>query len=248
MPPPTTTAAHQPDTTAGRRLRLALVAGVVLAALLVGPRIVDAIPRFTAWVDGLGALGAVAFVAAYVVVVVAFVPASLLTIAAGAVFGLARGVPLVLVGASIGATLAFLLSRHAARDAVERRLARRPKLAAVMDAVSRDGRRIVFLLRLSPLVPFNVLNYALGATRLRLADFLVTLAGIVPGTVLYVYYGAVAGSLAAAAGGAERSTADWVLLGAGLVATLIASLLVARAARRALASATDVPDREPTDA
>ena len=226
----------------GRVARLLLLAAVVVGLLVFGRRAVAAIPQFTAWVDGLGALGAIAFVLAYVAVTVALVPASLLTLAAGAVFGLARGVPLVLVGASLGATAAFLVSRYAARDAVERRLARRPKLGAVMDAVSRDGRRIALLLRLSPLVPFGVLNYALGVTRLRLADFVVALVGIVPGTVLYVYYGTVAGSLAEAAGGDGRSAAEWALLAAGLVATLLATLLVTRAARRALASATATPE------
>ena len=218
--------------------RVLVVAAIVAVVVLFGRQAADAIPRFAAWVDGLGALGALAFVLAYVVVTVALVPASLLTLAAGAVFGLARGIPLVLAGAAIGATAAFLLSRYALRDAVERRRARRPRLAAVMDAVSRDGRRIAFLLRLSPVVPFGLLNYALGATRLRLADFVVALAGIVPGTALYVYYGRVAGSLAAAAAGDGRSATEWALLGAGLLATLLATLLVTRAARRALASAT----------
>lgn len=241
MPPSPAVPAAAAAPTSGRGtrvVRLAFLAALVVAAVVFGPRVVDAIPHFTAWVDGLGALGAAAFVLAYVVVTVALVPASLLTLAAGAVFGLARGIPLVLLGASIGATLAFLLSRHAVRDMVERRLASRPRLAAVMDAVSRDGRRIAFLLRLSPVVPFGLLNYALGATRLRLPDFLIALVGIVPGTVLYVYYGTVAGSLAAAAAGEGRGTAQWVLLGAGLAATLLATVLVTRAARRALATAT----------
>jgi uncharacterized membrane protein YdjX (TVP38/TMEM64 family) len=214
-----------------------LVVAVVAALLLGGRRAAEAIPHFAAWVQGLGALGALAFVLAYVVVTVALVPASLLTLAAGAVYGVARGIPLVLVGASLGATAAFLLSRHALRGVVERRLADRPRLAAVMDAVSRDGRRIAFLLRLSPVVPFGLLNYALGATRLRLADHVVALVGIVPGTALYVYYGAVAGSLAEAAAGGRRSPAEWALLGAGLLATLVATVLASRAARRALAEA-----------
>lgn len=240
MPSPAAAPAPPPDARPGRTARLvriALVVALVVAVLLFGRRGAEAIPQFAAWMEGLGALGAVAFVLAYVVVTVALVPASLLTLAAGAVYGLARGIPLVLAGATLGATAAFLLSRYALRDAVERRLARRPRLAAVMDAVSRDGRRIAFLLRLSPAVPFGLLNYALGATRLRLADFVVALAGIVPGTALYVYYGTVAGSLAEAAGGERRSAADWVLLGAGLAATLLATLLVGRAARRALADA-----------
>lgn len=240
--PPSTAPSIQPSAARrGRLVRVALLAAIVLAAVLFGRRAAAAIPQFAAWVEGLGALGAVAFVLAYVVVTVALVPASLLTLAAGAVYGLARGIPLVLAGASLGATAAFLLSRYAVRDAVERRLAGRPRLAAVMDAVSRDGRRIAFLLRLSPVVPFGLLNYALGATRLRLADYVVALAGIVPGTALYVYYGTVAGSLAEAAAGEGRSAAEWALLGAGLAATLLATLLVTRAARRALRGVGEAP-------
>ncbi len=244
MPSPTAPALPPADPPSGRaRLvaRLLLVAAVAAAALAFGPRAAAAIPQFAAWVEGLGAVGAAAFVLAYVVVTVSLVPASLLTLAAGAVYGLARGIPLVLAGAALGATAAFLLSRYALRDAVERRLASRPRLAAVMDAVSRDGRRIAFLLRLSPAVPFGLLNYALGATRLRLADFVVALVGIVPGTSLFVYYGAVAGSIAEAAAGEGRSAAEWALLGAGLVATLLATVLVSRAARRALAAARVAP-------
>lgn len=231
---------------ASRRVWLARAAALLLVvALLVtaGGRLAALVPAFAAWVEGLGAWGGAAFVVGYALACVAFVPASLLTLAAGAVFGLAKGVALVLAGATLGATAAFLLARYVLRGAVERRLRQDPRLAAIDGAVAGDGRRIVLLLRLSPAVPFSALNYALGVTRVRLADYLVAMVGIVPGTTLYVYYGRVAGTVAAAAGGAEvaRGPADLALLGLGLLATIAVTVLVTRAARRALAGSAAAP-------
>jgi uncharacterized membrane protein YdjX (TVP38/TMEM64 family) len=221
-------------------VRLALAAAVLVALLAAGRQAAALVPAFTAWVDGLGPWAAVAFVLGYALACVAFVPASLLTLAAGATFGLVQGVALVAAGATLGAAASFLLARHGARAFVERRLARDPRLAAIDRAVASDGRRIVFLLRLSPVFPFGLLNYALGVTRLAFADFLVAMVGILPGTTLYVYAGKAAGDVALAASGAapERGPAAWALLAAGLVATAAVAFLVTRAARRALADTT----------
>jgi uncharacterized membrane protein YdjX (TVP38/TMEM64 family) len=171
--------------------------------------------------------------------VVAFVPASLLTLAAGAVFGVARGTLLVAAGATLGASAAFLLARYAARDAVARRLADRPRFAALDRAVGAEGRKLVFLLRLSPVFPFGLLNYALGLTRVRFVDYLIASVGMLPGTLLYVYSGKVAGDVATLAAGAAppRGTAHYVVLGLGLVATALVTMRVTRLARRALADA-----------
>ena len=208
----------------------------VAAIVILGRVAADAIPAFSAWVDRLGILGAVAFVAGYAVACVLFVPASLLTIAAGAIFGPGLGIALVLAGATLGAAASFLIARYVARDAVKRRLARYPRLAALDEIVGSDGRRIVLLMRLSPVFPFGALNYALGLTRLRLADFLVAMIGIVPGTALYVYSGTVAGVVVGAAGATapERGIAYYAVLALGLVATLVVTVLITRAARRAL--------------
>jgi uncharacterized membrane protein YdjX (TVP38/TMEM64 family) len=198
------------------------------------------VPRFAQAVEGLGPWGPAAFVVGYVVAAVAFVPGSLLTLAAGAIFGLVRGTLYVLAGATLGAGAAFLVSRYVARSYVERKLAGNPRFAALDRAIGADGRRIVFLLRLSPVFPFNVLNYALGLTRVRFADFLVASAGMLPGTVLYVYYGKLAGDLAALAGDAPpRGASYWVVLGVGLAATVIVTTIVTRAARRSLRGVTE---------
>ena len=107
-------------------------------------------------------------------------------------------------GASLGSIGAFLVSRYLARGAVERRIAGEPRFAAIDRAVQREGLKITFLLRLTPVVPFVLLNYALGLTRVRLVDYAVACIGMLPATLLYVYYGKVAGDLAKLAPGSAR--------------------------------------------
>ena len=198
------------------------------------------LPRFAAWVSALGVWGPVVFIAGYAVAVIGFVPASVLTLAAGAIFGVVRGVVYVFVAATVGAAGAFLVSRYVARAAVERRIGGNPRFAAVDRAVAAEGRKIVFLLRLSPVFPFTLLNYALGLTRVRFVDYLVASLGMIPGTLLYVYYGKLAGDVAALAGGAavEKGAGYWTVLAVGLVATVVVTTIVTRTARRALGEAT----------
>jgi uncharacterized membrane protein YdjX (TVP38/TMEM64 family) len=223
-----------------RKHHLLLVLALLLALVLAGRRAVALLPAFSARVDELGTWAPVVFVAGYALATVAFVPGSLLTLAGGALFGLVRGTVLVLVAATLGASLAFLVARYLARGLVERRLAGNARFAAIDRAVGAEGRKIVFLLRLSPLFPFNLLNYALGLTRVRFADYLVASAGMVPGTLLYVYYGKVAGDVArlAAGGTVRRDAAYYVVLALGLAATVGVTTVVTRIARRALREAT----------
>jgi len=222
---------------------LALIALAVAALVIGGRRAGALVPEFAGWVNDLGAWGPVVFIAGYVVACVAFLPGSLLTIAAGAIFGVPKGVAIVFVGASLGASAAFLIARYLARGAVERRIAGNPKFAAIDRAIGREGRKIVLLLRLSPVFPFNLLNYGLGLTQVRFTDYLLAMAGLLPGTLLYVYSGKLAGDVAALAGGAAppRSTGYYAVLGLGLCATLAVTVVIARAARRALAEATAQP-------
>jgi uncharacterized membrane protein YdjX (TVP38/TMEM64 family) len=204
MPGPASPASPASPPAGGATWRRLLVAVLVVAALVVlGRRAGAAIPAFADYIAGLGALGPVVFVAGYALATVAFIPGSLLTLAAGAIFGLATGVALVFAGATVGSTLAFLVARYVARGAVERRLAGNARFAAVDRAIAGQGRRIVFLLRLSPAFPFTLLNYALGLSRVRLRDYVVASVGMLPGTVLFVYYGKLAGDVAALAGGVQ---------------------------------------------
>jgi len=217
--------------------------GAAVVLILLGRRAAGYIPAFAAWIESLGALGAVAFMAGYVAATVALVPGSLLTLAAGALFGLVRGTLFVFIAASVGATAAFLVSRYLARAAVLRRLGGEPRFRALDAAIAREGRKIVFLIRLSPIFPFNVTNYALGLTSVRLRDYVIACAGMLPGTVLYVYYGRLIGDVARAVSGArvEHGVAYWVVLVVGLTATLLVTLVITRAARRALRSSVELP-------
>ena len=221
-----------------RGLVLKLAGGVaaVAALIVLGRQLGGYVPEFAEWVDGLGFWGPAVFVAGYAAATLAFVPGSLLTMAAGAIFGLAKGTLLVFFGATLGSTFSFLVARYLARDAIERRLAGQPRFNAIDRAVARQGLKIIFLVRLSPIFPYNLLNYGLGLTRVRLLDYVLACCGMIPGTFLYVYYGKALGSLAAVAGGVapERGAADWALLGVGLVATLAVTGFVARIAQRAL--------------
>lgn len=234
-------AAPTPKTSSVRNLLRFLLASLLVATVLIlGRKAGGAIPEFAAWVDGLGALGPLVFIGGYALAVVAFVPASVLTLAAGAIFGLGAGVLYVFCAATLGAALAFLVSRYLARGMVERRLAGHAGFAAIDRAVADQGRRIVFLLRLSPAFPFGLLNYALGLTRVRFADYVLASVGMLPGTLLYVYYGKLAGDVAAVAGGADvpRDTGYYAVLALGLLATIAVTTVVTRTARRALAEAT----------
>lgn len=219
------------------RLLAALAAlGLALAAVLfldVQPILRAALAR----IEDLGPLGAAAFVGIYVVACVLLVPGSVLTLGAGAVYGVVRGSLLVSLASTLGATAAFLAGRYLARDWVARRLEGNERFRAIDEAVGREGWKIVGLTRLSPVFPFFLLNYAYGLTRVSLRDYvLASWAGMIPGTVLFVYLGSLAGSLAALdAPGGGRSSAQWALYLVGLAATLAVTVYVTRIARAALA-------------
>ena len=223
-----------------------LLAGlaVLVALFLMRERVAAVLPRFVDWMRGLGPLGAFGFVGAYVIAAVAFVPGSVLSMAGGAIFGVLRGVVFVFAGASLGAVAAFSVARWVARGAVERRLAASPRFSALDRAVAAEGLKIAFLLRLSPVVPFNLLNYSLGLTRIRPRDYVLALTGMIPSTLLYVYYGKVGADLARLAGPArvvDRGPEYYVFLALGLVATLTATTLITRVAQRALRGHLEVP-------
>ena len=221
---------------------LKVAAAVTLVAfLLIGGRaFASSLTAFAAWVQGLGAWGPIVFVAGYVAACVLFIPGAILTLAAGVIFGLGRGVLYVLIGAVLGSAAAFLVARHLARRLVEQRIAGNAKFAAIDEAIAREGLKIVLLLRLSPVFPFNLLNYALGLTRVSFRSYLIGSLGMLPGTVLYVYYGTALGSLAQVASGQslQGGRAGRALLIAGLAATIAVTIVITRAARRALQRAT----------
>jgi uncharacterized membrane protein YdjX (TVP38/TMEM64 family) len=190
------------------------------------------------WISSLGPLGPIFFIVLYILACVLLLPGSVLTLGAGAMFGLVQGFIAVLTGATLGATCAFLVGRYLTRDWVARRIAGSEKFKAIDEAVAREGWKIVFLTRLSPVFPFNLLNYAFGLTRVSLKHyFFASWIGMIPGTMMYVYIGSLAGDLASlGAGGRARTTVEWILYGIGLLATVAVTVFVTRLARKALSS------------
>ena len=191
-----------------------------------------------AWLAALQTLGPSApavFILVYALAAVLLFPCSLLTLGAGFLFGILKGFALVSIASTLGALGAFLIGRYAARDWVKKRLSEHPSFAAVDEAVGREGWKIVFLTRLSPIFPYNLLNYALGLTAVPLSHYaLASWIGMMPGTLLYVYLGSLAGDLASLGAVAAQSPARRVAAVVGLAATAAVVVFVSKTARRAL--------------
>jgi uncharacterized membrane protein YdjX (TVP38/TMEM64 family) len=218
---------------------------IVIIALLISVRILpvtDWLARFNYWVAHLGVWGVLLFILVYIIATVLFFPASILTIGAGFIFGVLPGTMIVSIAATAGAALAFLIARYLARDQIEHKVANNPRFKRIDQAIGERGAKLVFLLRLSPLIPFNLSNYFYGLTSVRFCPYvLASWIGMLPGTLLYVYLGAAGkASLSGAAGQTSgRSLWEYVLFGVGFIATVIVTVWVARIARREL-SKTEV--------
>ena len=208
-------------------------AGVALVLALKYFHVQDLLKAALDWIGNLGPWGPVIFAGLYVVATVLFVPGSVLTLGAGAVFGVALGSVCVSIGATLGATAAFLVGRYLARDAIARKIEKNEKFATIDRAVADEGWKIVLLTRLSPVFPFTLLNYAFGLTRVKLSHYvLASWLGMIPATVMFVYLGSLVN---VGAGHRQRTTGEWVLYGAGLLATVMVTVFVTRLAKKALA-------------
>lgn len=187
-------------------------------------------------INSFGAVGAIAYIALYIIATIAFLPGSIVTLGAGVVYGVALGSIYVFIGATLGATAAFLIGRYLARDWVSQKIANNEKFKAIDEAVGKEGFKIVLLTRLSPVFPFNLLNYAFGVTGVSLKDYLLGFVGMIPGTIMYVYLGSLAGNCALI--GTEKQPQDyavqWALRIIGFVATVAVTVFVTRIARKAL--------------
>ena len=184
----------------------------------------------------LGPWAPVLFTLLYIAASVTLAPAFLLTVAGGAMFGVWRGSVIVFVAASLGASAVYALASPLAQSRLMQRVTRDPRVAAVRTAVIGQGVWVMFLLRLSPLVPYNLLNYALALSGVRYTDFAIALLGMIPAIVMYTYYGRVVGDVAALAAGVAppRGPGYYALLVVGLIAIVVSTTMVARAARSAV--------------
>ena len=185
----------------------------------------------------LGPWAPVVFVVLYIVAALTLVPASFfLTVSAGAMFGVWRGSVAVFIGASLGASLVYALASPLARTRWMQRVTRDRRVDALKTAVAGEGILIMFLLRLSPLTPYSIVNYALALSGVRFSDFVVALPGMIPVIIMSTYYGKVVGDVAALAAGVSppRGPEYYVLLVVGLIITVVSTILITRAARRAI--------------
>jgi uncharacterized membrane protein YdjX (TVP38/TMEM64 family) len=185
-----------------------------------------------------GALGVAVYIVAYAAATVLFLPGWIFTVTAGLIYGILGGTTVALVGATVGASLAFLVARYLVRGRVERAAQGNEKFKAIDEAIGKNGWKIIALLRLSPLIPFNVSNYLYGVTRIGFWPyFLSSLFGMLPGTLLYAYLGAAGGAAGGAGigdGKAHHSPLQYAFLGIGLAATIAVTIFVSRMAKAAL--------------
>ena len=220
--------------------RIAVLAGVAVA--IAGIRLLPTgewIAAVNNWVESLGAWGPIAYGVFYVLAALAFLPGSAITIGAGALFGLGLGTVVVSIASTTSAALAFPLARSLFRKRVQAVAKSRPSFQAVDRAIEDGGWKIVGLLRLSPVVPFSALNYLLGVTKVSYVPaILVSWIAMLPGTLLYVYFGAIGKDVAS---GRERGPFEWALMVAGLVATLVVTVVLTRMAKARMNAETDLP-------
>jgi uncharacterized membrane protein YdjX (TVP38/TMEM64 family) len=200
--------------------------------------------RFNDWVAQMGVAGLLIFLAVYAAGTVFLAPGSILTIGAGFAFGLWKGFVAVSAGATLGAALAFLVARFIARGRIEAMAKQNEKFQRIDNAIGKQGAKLIFLLRLSPVIPFNLSNYFYGLTAVKFWPYvLASWIGMMPGTLLYVYVGTAGNAAIAAAAGGEavkHGWQYWTFLGIGLAATIIVTICVTKIARDALKQTTSV--------
>src|SRR5438477_11802712 len=193
---------------------------------------------FNDWVGQMGAIGIFIFIGVYAVATVLLAPGAILTIEAGFAFGLWKGFLAVSAGATLGASLAFLVARFIARGKIEAIAKGNEKFRNIDNAIGRQGAKLVFLLRLSPVIPFNLSNYLYGLTGVKFWPYvLASWIGMMPGTLLYVYIGTAGKAAVSAAAGGEAMQHGWqywTFMSVGLAATVIVTIWVTKIARGAL--------------
>lgn len=213
----------------GWKIILTLMSLLLVFLLWLQLPMAEWITQFRQWILELGMLGVIAFILSYILITTLLGPASALTLTAGLAYG-AWGFPLVVVSATLAASVAFLLGRYVARERVTRWISRDARLSALNTAISAQGWRVVGLMRLSPILPYGVQNYLFSVTRIRFVPYVfATLIGIMPATALYVYIG----SLGQAVG--TTGILQWILVLAGLVATIVVAWFISKQARTVLA-------------
>lgn len=210
---------------------------LAIAAFVLPVR--DWLIKILEWTQSLGFWGPLFVAGFYVIACILFLPGSVLTIGSGFIFKLMLGTIIVSIGSTMGAAAAFLVGRTLARNWVAAKISENPKFTAIDQAVANQGFKIVLLTRLSPVFPFNLLNYAFGLTKVSFSKYvLASWIGMLPGTVMYVYIGAGLRSITEiAADNVETTAQGRILFWFGLIATVVVTILITRIARKAIKQA-----------
>jgi uncharacterized membrane protein YdjX (TVP38/TMEM64 family) len=229
-----TTAAPVDD--AARRSRWIVPVVLLIAALAIGFTFLPVkewLKDFRDQIKALGAVGFFAYIALYVVCASCLIPCTAMGLLAGYLFGLSLGVPAAVIGGNLGAWSAFFLGRTLLRGRVETWAADRPRFSAVERAVAQNAMKIIVCLRLSPIFGYTLMNYLLALTSVPFWKFaLATVIGMLPGNFAFVYLGTLPDELQQ-----DKPLGIRVLQIAGIAATLLATVLISRIARRALREA-----------
>ena len=194
--------------------------------------IIQKVPNIIEKTASSGPVGYLGFILIYIVSTVMMLPGSPLTFAAGALFGFWKGLILVSLSSTLGATCAFMVSRYLVRKSIEKRVLKNKKFQSIDNEINEQGWKIVILARLSPIIPFFLLNYALGITKIRFIHFIfASWIGMIPGTIVYVLMGTMGGAFI----NGKKSSFEWVLLGIGLIATILVTLLISKIIKKSQA-------------
>jgi len=187
--------------------------------------IIQKVPNVIERTASSGPVGYLGFILIYIVSTVMMLPGSPLTFTAGALFGFWKGLIFVSIGSTLGASCAFMVSRYLIRKSIEKRVLKNKKFQSIDNEIDEQGWKIVILARLSPIIPFFLLNYALGITKIRFIHFIfASWVGMIPGTTVYVLMGTMGGAFI----NGKKSSFEWLLLGMGLIATIMVTLLISK--------------------
>lgn len=224
-------------------VKFGIIAVVIAGLVILGKQlnINEFLQNILQWIDSLGFWGIAIYILIYVLAAVLLLSGAVLTLGAGAIFGVVQGSIIVSLASTLAATVAFLIGRYVARGWVAKQIEHKPNFKAIDSAVADEGWKIVGLTRLSPIFPFVFLNYAFGVTQVSLKDYAIaSWIGMMPGTVMYVYIGSLAKDLATLGAGSEQATTvQWILRIVGFIATVAVTVYVTKIAKKALDNKID---------
>ncbi|MGB3512558.1 MAG: TVP38/TMEM64 family protein [Microcoleaceae cyanobacterium] len=225
-----------------RKLFQYILLSLIVASLIITVKyfnIPEILRSILIWIESLGLWSPVTFVIIYNVATLLFIPGSVLTLGGGVIFGVIWGSIYVFIASTLGATIAFMVGRYISRDWICKQFERHPKFKAIDRAVVTQGLKIVFLTRLCPLFPFNLLNYAFGVMQVSLKDYILGSIGMIPGTIMYVYIGSFVGDIALIGTSQQPTSLEaevmkWIINIVGFVATVLVTIYISRVAKKAL--------------